>query len=91
MEEFLAFGPHLSLVERGLIDQPSAPMLLINGERDTQIPISDLYLLMKHGDPKTAWVNPEGGHGGDSEHYSGAWIYENVARPWILHRLGIVR
>lgn len=90
MEEFLAYGPRMSLIERGLIDRPSAPMLLINGALDSQIPISDLYLLMQHGDPKTAWVNPVGGHGGDSEGISGAWIYENVARPWILHRLGLI-
>lgn len=89
MDEFLAYGPRLSLVTRGLIDRPSAPMLLINGEQDSQIPISDLYLLMKHGDPKTAWVNPVGGHGGDSANVSGGWIYENVARPWVLHHLGI--
>jgi pimeloyl-ACP methyl ester carboxylesterase len=32
----------------------------------TQQPIADLYLLMKHGDPKDVWVNPEGGHMGRS-------------------------
>jgi hypothetical protein len=36
-------------------------MLLVNGEKDTQQPISDLYLMMKHGDPKDTWVNPAGG------------------------------
>ena len=41
MEDFFAYGPRLSLLERGLIDQPSAPMLLVNGEQDTQQPISD--------------------------------------------------
>ncbi len=91
MDDFLAYGPRLSLIQRGLIDQPSAPMLLINGELDSQIPISDLYLLMKHGVPKTAWVNPVGNHGGDSAEVSGAWIYENVARPWILHKFGMLR
>jgi len=38
--------------------RPSAPMLLVNGERGHQQPIADLYLLMKHGDPKDVWVNP---------------------------------
>jgi hypothetical protein len=90
MEEFLAYGPRLSLVERGLIDQPSAPMLLINGEQDTQQPISDLYLLMKHGDPKLVWVNPDGGHMGDSERYPGSWIRENVIQPWIMQRLDVL-
>jgi len=89
MEDFLAFGPRLSLVERGLIDQPSAPMFLVNGEQDTQQPISDLYLMMKHGDPKVAWVNPDGGHMGRSEHWSGGRIMAEVVRPWLMRQLGI--
>src|SRR5205085_3998867 len=36
IDEFLAYGPKLSLQRLGLLDQPSAPMLLVNGERDTQ-------------------------------------------------------
>ncbi|MDE0006095.1 MAG: alpha/beta hydrolase, partial [Rhodospirillaceae bacterium] len=89
MEDFLAYGPRLSLVERGLIDQPSAPMLLVNGEQDTQQPISDLYLMMKNGDPKTAWVNPVGGHMGRSEHWPGGRIRDDVVQPWLLRQLGI--
>ena len=89
MEEFLAYGPRLSLVARGLIDQPSAPMLLVNGEKDTQQPISDLYLLMKRGDPKLAWVNPEGGHMGRSEKWPDARVRDEVVQPWLLRQLGI--
>ena len=89
MEDFLAYGPRLSLVERGLIDQPSAPMFLVNGEQDTQQPISDLYLMMRHGDPKTAWVNPVGGHMGRSEHWSGGRIQAEVVRPWLMRQLGV--
>jgi hypothetical protein len=89
MEDFLAYGPRLSLVERGLIDQPSAPMLLVNGEQDTQQPIADLYLMMKHGDPKTAWVNPAGGHMGGSEEWSGGRIQREVVQPWLMRQLGV--
>jgi len=89
MEEFLAYGPRLSLIERGLIDQPSAPMLLVNGEQDTQQPIADLYLMMKHGDPKTAWVNPDGGHMGRSEKWSGGRIQREVVQPWLMRQLGV--
>ncbi|MDH3419906.1 MAG: esterase FrsA [Gammaproteobacteria bacterium] len=89
MEDFLAYGPRLSLVERGLIDQPSAPMLLVNGEQDTQQPIADLYLMMKHGDPKTAWVNPVGGHMGRSEEWPGGRIQRDVVQPWIMRQLGV--
>ena len=89
MEEFLAYGPRMSLVARGLIDQPSAPMLLVNGEQDIQQPISDLYLLMKRGDPKLVWVNPEGGHMGRSEHWPGDRIRQEVVQPWLMRQLGV--
>src|SRR5262249_1816668 len=39
LDEFLAYGPRMSLKAQGLIDQPSAPMLLVNGDHDTQVPI----------------------------------------------------
>ncbi len=89
MEGFLAYGPRLSLVERGLIDQPSAPMLLVNGELDTQQPIADLYLMMKHGDPKQAWVNPVGGHMGRSEQWPMGRILEQIVEPWLMHQIGM--
>lgn len=89
MEEFLAYGPRLSLVERGLIDQPSAPMLLVNGEQDTQQPIADLYLMMKRGDPKQAWVNPAGGHMGRSEEWPMGRILSQIVEPWLMRQLGV--
>ena len=89
MEQFLAYGPRLSLVERGLIDQPSAPMFLVNGERDSQQPIEDLYLLMRHGDPKLAWVNPAGGHMGRSADWPDERVQADVVRPWVMRQLGV--
>jgi esterase FrsA len=89
MDEFLAYGPRLSLVARGMLDKPSAPMLLVNGERDTQQPIADLYLLMRHGDPKEVWVNPEGGHMGRSERWPQGKVIAEVVEPWVLRRLGV--
>ena len=89
LDEFLAYGPRLSLLNRGMLDKPSAPMLLVNGERDTQQPISDLYLMMKHGDPKDAWVNPAGGHMGRSQQWTSRVINERVVTPWIARQLGV--
>jgi pimeloyl-ACP methyl ester carboxylesterase len=89
MEEFLSYGPRLSLVERGLIDEPSAPMLLVNGERDTQQPIADLYLMMRHGDPKHAWVNPVGGHMGRSQDWPMGRILAEVVEPWLMRQIGV--
>ena len=89
LEEFFAYGPRLSLVARGLIDQPSAPMLLVNGQQDSQQPISDLYLMMQHGDPKLAWVNPDGGHMGRSAEWPTSRILAEVVEPWVMRQLGV--
>jgi esterase FrsA len=45
LEDFLEYGPKMSLKDTGILSKPSAPMLLINGEKDTQVPIEDLYIL----------------------------------------------
>ncbi len=76
-----------SLLEAGLLDRPSAPMLLVNGARDSQVPIADLYLLLEHGDAKEAWVNPQGGHMGRSAQWPGSAIAEKVLMPWIIRRM----
>lgn len=89
LEEFLAYGPRMSLKDRGFLDKPSAPMLLINGRNDTQVPIDDLYLLLNSGDPKEAWVNPQGGHMGRSPQLSDQKIFETVTVPWVARRLGL--
>lgn len=88
-EEYLAYGPKLSLATRGFLDKPAAPMLVVNGERDTQQPIADLYLLMKQGDPKDVWVNPAGGHMGRSPDWSSRDIFLKVVLPWIARRLEV--
>ena len=86
-EQFFSFLPRMSLATRGLLDQPSAPMLLVNGARDTQVPIDDLYLLMNHGTPKEAWVNPVGGHMGRSSDFTSPMIARQVVIPWIVRAL----
>ena len=67
LDEFYAYGPRLSLMTQGFLGQTSAPMLVLNGEKDSQVPISDLYALMQSGgSAKWSWVNPDGGHTGRS-------------------------
>ena len=88
LEEFLAYGPRLSLKTEGFLGQPSAPMLILNGEKDTQVPISDLYTLLRSGGTaKAAWVNPTGGHTGRSEDWPNSRISDEVVLPWIEARL----
>jgi pimeloyl-ACP methyl ester carboxylesterase len=87
LDDFLAYGPKMSLINLGLIDKPSAPTLLINGERDEQVPIEDLHLLLRHGSPKEAWVNPQGGHMGRGPGWSSQRIQREVTVPWMVRML----
>ncbi len=84
LDEFLAYGPKMSLKTAGWLDKPSAPMLVINGMRDTQVPVEDLFLLMRSGSPKEAWINPQGGHMGRNKEISDQKIFETVTLPWVV-------
>ena len=64
MEEFLDAAPRFSLKTMGLLDKRSAPLLGINGKLDDQAPVEDIYLLLEHGNPKSARIYPEGHHMG---------------------------
>jgi esterase FrsA len=93
VDEMAAYLPKLSLVQQGLLGKPMAPMLVIAGVLDTQVPIADDYLLLSKGDtPKDAWVNPQGGHLGRQV---GVWpdpkIFNEVIIPWLVKTLGEAR
>ncbi|MCI3952342.1 MAG: yellowish-green 1-like protein, partial [Burkholderiales bacterium] len=87
LDEMLERMRHFSLLDSGVLDRPAAPMLCVNGARDSQIPIADIYVLLEHGDPKEAWVNPAGGHMGRSPEWTSSAIAEKVVLPWIARRL----
>ena len=53
------------VAQQGILDQPCAPLLLVNGVDDSIFPIADMYLLLEHGSPKAARFYP-GGHMGGS-------------------------
>jgi esterase FrsA len=63
-EDYVERCQELSLLDQGLLDQPSAPLLLVNGRDDVQNSIDDVYLSLDHGDPKAARVF-DGGHMGE--------------------------
>jgi esterase FrsA len=83
LEAFLDAGPRLSLQALGILGQPSAPLLSVNGRNDTQVPISDLNVLMEAGSPKASWVNPAGGHMGRGPGVSTSYIARMVVVPWL--------
>lgn len=87
MEEVIAISAKLSLLDMGLLDRPSAPLLGINGKLDDQAPIEDVYLLMEHGSPKCAKVYPQGSHMGRTPGMSEDEIVNSIA-GWLKERLG---
>jgi pimeloyl-ACP methyl ester carboxylesterase len=89
LDAFLAYGPRMSLKAQALIDNPSAPMLLVNGEHDSQVPIADLDLMLHAGSAKEAWVNPAGAHTGRSADWPDGKIFAKVVAPWIARQLGL--
>ncbi len=79
----------MSLENQHLLGKPTAPMLILAGTHDTQVPISDIYKLLNSGDvPKEAWINPQGGHLGRQV---GVWpdprIFKQVIIPWLVKDL----
>lgn len=86
LEETLQIAPSLSLVTQGLIDQPCAPLLCINGKEDDQHPISDLYLLAEHGSPKDLRIMAGAGHMGRKKGQSNDEVVRIVTH-WLKQRL----
>ena len=89
LDEMAEFMPNMSLVQQQLLGKPMAPMLILAGVKDTQVPMDDIYLLLSSGDvPKDAWINPKGGHLGRQV---GVWpdplIFKQVIIPWLVKTL----
>jgi esterase FrsA len=74
-EDWIEYAPKLSLLDQGILDQPCAPLLCVNGITDTVFPIADMYLLLDHGTPKSARFY-SGGHmgGGNSQAVIVQWL-----------------
>jgi esterase FrsA len=90
VDDLATIFPKMSLVSQGLLGKPTAPMLIIAGALDTQVPISDAYLIMNSGDvPKEAWINPQGGHlGRQVKVWPDPLIFRQVIIPWLVRQLG---
>jgi esterase FrsA len=88
-DELLAFLPRMSLQAQGWLGKPAAPILVVGGTKDTQVPIDDLELLINSGsEPREAWINPIGGHMGRSaQNWPDPVIFRQVILPWEVRRL----
>jgi esterase FrsA len=91
VEDLAAALSKMSLVNQKLLGKPTTPMLILAGVLDTQVPISDIYLLLDSGDvPKDAWINPAGGHlGRQVKVWTDPVIFEQVILPWLVRILEV--
>src|SRR5215469_13238470 len=91
IDQLAEIFPKMSLVQQGVLGKSMAPMLVIGGVLDTQVPIADLYLLLGKGDvPKDAWINPQGGHlGRQVKIWPDPVIFKQVIIPWLLRTLDV--
>jgi hypothetical protein len=91
LDDLSASLAKMSLVKQGLLGKPSTPMLILAGVLDTQVPISDIYLLLSKGDvPKDAWINPQGGHlGRQVKVWPDPVIFKQVIIPWLVRTLDV--
>jgi len=62
-DELCQVMPALSLLDQGRLDKSCAPLLIVNGKEDKQVPLEDFYLLLEHGNPKAIRLFA-GGHMG---------------------------
>ncbi|MDP1537938.1 MAG: alpha/beta fold hydrolase [Burkholderiales bacterium] len=86
LAEVLDVAPQLSLLDQGLLDGPCAPLLAVNGKRDDQAPIEDVYILQEHGMPKSVRVYPDGGHMGRTPGMKERVVAELIAN-WLRDTL----
>ena len=89
LDEFLEYGPRMSLLHDDQIDRPCAPMLVMNGAKDSQVPIADQLLLLQRGDAKEAWINPKGIHMGFGAGYGPDRVIREIITPWLLKRIAL--
>jgi esterase FrsA len=89
IDELTAFLPKMSLKAQGLLGKPTAPILVVGGTKDTQVPIDDLELLINSGSqPREAWINPVGGHmGRNATDWPDPVIFRKVILPWEMRHL----
>ena len=79
-EEWAEYAPRLSLLGQGILDKPSAPLLLVNGVHDSVYPIKDNHLLLEHGSPKCARFYDAGHMGRTKDTFETimGWITQNL-------------
>jgi hypothetical protein len=88
VEDLVEGQQRLSIVGMGLVDKPTPTMLIVNGLKDSLVPAADTLLLLQHGKPKSAWINPEGIHLARSPDWNDEQIMQQILMPWIVQNIG---
>ena len=81
-DDWVEWSPNLSLLKQGVLDLQHAPLLCVNGKRDSIFPIEDHYLLFEYGDPKWGYF-PDTGHMGATPRT------QTIIVDWLCARLGL--
>ncbi len=91
LDDLRAARAKASLQAQGILGRKMAPMLVIGGVHDTQVPIADIDLLLHSGEtPKDAWINPAGGHmGREAKGWTDPVIFKRITMPWLLRALEV--
>lgn len=84
---WVARAPAMSLLTQGVLDQPCAPLLCINGVRAMITPTEDYHLVLQHGTPKYARFY-DGIHMGMTADGTQSHIVP-VMVDWMRARLGL--
>jgi len=78
-DEWVEYSPQLSLLDQGIIDEPCAPLLILNGVNDSVFPIADMHILLEHGDAKQARFSQGAHMGGGGLSWAGlAWLKQHL-------------
>ena len=81
-DDWVEWSPNLSLLKQGVLELRHAPLLCVNGKRDSIFPIEDHYLLFEYGDPKWGYF-PDTGHMGATPRT------QTIIVDWLCARLGL--
>lgn len=81
--DYLCKNKVMSLMEQNILSKKSAPMLYINGQKDTLVPFSDTAIVLNHVSNAQMWSNPIGIHMGIGGEINHQYIIGKVMIPWI--------
>lgn len=81
--DYLCKNKVMSLMEQNILSENTAPILYINGQKDTLVPFSDTAIISKHVLNAQIWSNPIGIHMGIGGEINHQYIIGKVMIPWI--------